>query len=280
MKRRPYSSPQRTNIPITREDIIRIRHEAPKTLEYYRNFGLAEARSRSMNIFLSGAIPLLGMLVFDWSIFAMLLFMVADAAITTLVDVIQYPLARQWLAASHKKDHESGQILLICDGLEDGTNERADTGKPVSPAVILFFGCVSTLLLVPIIIAAVDHIGMMPLREIIKEKAFLWAVGIDAVWRVTTGLVSAVLVRFSQPGEKMIFMESGSVAVLYAGLLILIWLPLKWGSAGLTAMFIIMYAIRLAFGIFAYWWTPRTVSILERRHQQNDFSLKKAAPKS
>jgi len=265
-----------SNKPITPDDISRARREAPSALKYYRDFGLAEARSRALNILFSGAVPLLGLIFFGWSTAAMLMFMIADAAITTIADLIRYPLAKKWITASHRIDHESSRILLICDALEDGTGERADTGNPVHPSVILFFGCVSTLFLVPIIAAAGEHIGLEPLRNIVHEPGFLWVLGIDAAWRCISGLVGAIMVRGSLPGEKMIFLESGGVAVLYAGLLILVWLPITWGSAGLTAMFIILYLIRLAFGLFAYWWIPRSVNVLERRMNQDDFTVKKA----
>jgi hypothetical protein len=266
---------QRSTIAISAADIVRARHQAPAALDYYRSFGLAESRSRALNILFSGAVPLAGMVFFDWSIYAMLMYMVADAVVTTVADIIRYPIARKWLAASHKIDHESGRILLICDGLEDGSGQRADTGDPVAPGLILFFGFVSTIFLVPIIAASVDHIGAAPLRAVLNSQSFLWAVAIDASWRWITSLVGAIAVRFTKPGERMIFLDSGGVAVLYACLLLLIWLPIKLGAPGLYAMFIIIYVVRLGFGLFAFWWTPRSVKNLQRRYDENDFSIKK-----
>lgn len=72
----------------------------------------------------------------------------------------------------------------------------------------------------------------------------------------------------------MIFLESGGVALLHAGLLVLIWLPINWGAPGLLAMFFVLYLFRVAFGVFTYLWMPKTVAALKRRIEANDFSVR------
>ncbi len=236
---------------------------------------MAEVRARAVSLAVSGVVPLVGMAVFDWSILSLLVFMVADAAITVVADIVRYPIAKRWMAASHDADHAAGKVLLIVDGLEDGSGVRSDTGaKAPFPGTILFFGVVSTVFLVPIIGAATEHTGIAPLKEVALEKTFLWVVGIDAMWRILRAFTGAIAVRRSAPGEKMIFMESGGVAVLYLGLLTLVWLPLNWGEAGLMAMFVVVYLVRFGFGVFAYLWTPRVIRVLERRMKSGDFSVK------
>ncbi len=257
--------------------MARVQRKGPEAVAYYREFGLAEMRSRAMSLASTGLVSLAGLLAFGWSPMAMLVFLVVDAVITVLADVVRYPLARPRLEESHKLDHESGQLLLIVDGLEDGTAERADNGSAPKPGVILFFGFVSTLFLVPVIAAVTEKIGIASLRAIPREPGFLWLVGLDAVWRIGSGLWEALRARRTAPGERMIFMESGGVAVMYAGLLILVWLPLKLGEVGLYLLFFIVYLVRIAFGVFALIWTPRALAALERRLATGDFSVRGAA---
>jgi len=254
--------------------------EGTSALEYYRTFGLAETRSRATNLAFSGAVSICGLLFLKWSPMTMLVFMVADAVLTVLSDLIRLPIAGKWIRASHKRDHEAGQILLIADGLEDGTGERPDNGSAPNPGVILFFGIVSTLFLVPVLAAATEKTGIAPLRAVIEEPWFPWIVGVDALWRIVFAFFKAIRVRRFQPGEKMLFVESGGVAVLYCGLLVLIWLPLNWGEKGLLILFFVLYIFRLCFGIFACIWTPKAVANLKRRIAQGDFSVRKKSAAS
>ena len=252
-----------------------MKEEGHSALEYYRTSGLAQVRAMAANLAWSGGVSLFGLIFLKWSPMAMLVFVVVDAVITVLSDLIRMPIAGRWIAASHKRDHEAGQILLIADGLEDGTGERPENGKAPQPGTVLIFGIVSTLFLSVIVAAATEKTGMAPLRAVIDERWFPFLVGLNGLWRIAVAVVKAVSVRRFRPGEKMIFMESGGVAVLYCGLLVLIWLPLSWGAPGLLAMFFVLYGFRVGFGIFAYLWTPKAVATLKRRIETNDFSVQK-----
>ena len=272
-------TPGGSSLTISADDLARMKEEGPAVLEYYRTYGLAQVRSMGANLAYSGAISIFGLIFLKWSPMAMLVFMVADAVITVISDLIRMPVAGRWVAASHKRDHEAGQILLIADGLEDGTGERADNGKAPKPGMLLFFGIVATLFLTVIVGAATEKTGLAPLRAVVEERWFPWIVGLNALWRISFALVQAVLVRRFPPGEKMIFMESGGVVMLYCGLLVLFWLPVNWGPPGLLAMFFILYAFRVGFGVFACIWTPKAVATLKRRIETNDFSVRKKSTK-
>ncbi len=260
---------------ITAADLDRLRNEGPAALEYYRTSGLAEARSIAMNLAFSGAVSIFGLIFLRWSPMAMLVFMVVDAVITVLADLIRMPIAGRWIAVSHQRDHDAGQILLIADGLEDGTGERPPGGKSTRPGLLLFFGIVSTLFLPVIVAAATEQTGTASLLAVVDERWFPWIVGLDAVWRIASAFIEAVSVRRFRVGERMIFLESGGVALLYAGLLVLIWLPLNWGTPGLLAMFFVLYFFRLGFGIFTCLWMPKAAATLERRLEANDFSIRR-----
>ncbi len=264
-------------VKISAADLARMKKDGPAALEYYRTSGLAQVRAMTTNLIYSGTVSLFGLLFLKWSPMTMLVFMVVDAVLTVLSDMIRLPIAGRWIAVSHKRDHEAGQILLIADGLEDGTGERPENGKAPKPGVILFFGTVSMLFLVPVIAACTEKTGLEPLRSVVEEKWFPWIVGLDALWRICSAFFGAIHIRRFPPGDRMLFLQSGGVAVLYCGLLVLIWLPLNWGANGLLIMFFVLYFFRAGFGIFAYIWTPKAIATLRRRIDMQDFSIK---PKS
>jgi len=256
-----------------------MKEEGPDVLEYYRTYGLAQVRSIGLNLSYSGAVSIFGLIFLKWSPMTMLVFMVADAVITVISDLVRMPIAGRWIEASLKRDHEAGQILLIADGLEDGTGERSDNGQVPKPGMLLFFGIVATLFLTVIVGAATEKTGLAPFRGVVEERWFPWIVGLNALWRIVFSLIQAVLVRRFPPGEKMIFLESGGVVLLYCGLLVLIWLPINWGPAGLMIMFFVLYAFRVGFGVFACLWTPKAVATLKRRIETSDFSIGKTSAK-
>lgn len=98
-------------------------------LTYYQHIGLGEVRSRATDLVLSGLICLGGMAFFDWTALTMLAFLVVDALITVLADLIKYGLSWRWVAESHRLDHEAGTVLLIADGLEDGSGTYPERGS-------------------------------------------------------------------------------------------------------------------------------------------------------
>lgn len=273
MAQTPKARARSGSVKISEADIERARREGPDAVEYYRTIGLRGARSRSFNIALSGGVSIIGLIFLGWSPLAMLVFIVVDAVITVLADLVRYPFTKAWIKASHARDHKAGQILLVAAGLDDGTAEKPDNGPAPNPGMILFFGVASTLFLLPVIGAATEKIGISALRTVVEEPGFPWIVGVDVMWRLGHALFDVIRIRRTKPGESVLFLECGGVAVLYAGLLFLVWLPMNWGEGGLMAMFFVLYIFRLAFGIFAYIWTPRAVASLERRVAGNDFSV-------
>ena len=272
-------TPGDSALAISAGDLARMKEEGPAALEYYRTYGLAQVRSIGFNLSYSGAVSIFGLIFLKWSPMAMLVFMVADAVVTVVSDLIRMPVAGRWIAASNKRDHDAAQILLIADGLEDGTGERADNGEVPKPGMLLFFGVVATLFLTVIVGAATQKTGLAPLRSVVEDRWFPWIVGLNALWRISFAFVQALLVRRFPPGEKMIFMESGGVVLLYCGLLVLFWLPVNWGPTGLLIMFFVLYAFRVGFGVFTCIWTPKAVAVLKRRIESNDFSIRKKPAK-
>jgi hypothetical protein len=264
-----------SGLKITDSDLKRLKDEGAEAVDYYRTSGLRLVRSQATDMAFSGAIPIFGLLFLKWSPMTMLVYLVVDAVIAVLSDLIRMTIAGRWVKASHVRDHEAGQLLLIADGLEDGTGDRADNGQAPKPGMILFFGIVATLFLVPVVAAATEKTGLAPIRAVVEEDWFPWIVGLDAAWHFLSALVQSVRIRWTPPGESMIFLRSGGVAVLYCGLLVLIWLPLNWGANGLLVMFFVLYFFRLAFGLFAYFWTPKAVANLRRRVETSDFSIRK-----
>lgn len=119
-------------------DIVLLQKRGEAALNYYQHIGLAEVRSRATDLVLSGLICLGGMAFFDWTALTMLSFMVVDALITVLADLFKYTLAWRWIAESHRVDHEAGTVLLIADGLEDGSGTFPERGTAPAPGTIIF----------------------------------------------------------------------------------------------------------------------------------------------
>ncbi len=255
-------------------DIALVQKRGEAVLTYYQHIGLTEVRSRATDLVLSGLICLGGMAFFDWTALTMLSFMVVDALITVLADLFKYTLAWRWIAESHRVDHEAGTVLLIADGLEDGSGTYPERGTAPAPGTIIFFGVVASIFLLPLVGAALSGSGIEPIKSLLAEETFRWIVLADLSLRFIAALYNVIRARADVPGKHMIFMESGSVAVLYIGLMVLVWLPLQFGNPGLLALFIILYGFRIGFGIFALYWTPRSVKNLQRRVVAGDFKLR------
>ena len=269
------SSRSRSTRRIETAEIMLARQQGPAVLQYYQTSGLAEVRRRATDLVLSGLICLGGMLVFDWTALTMLVFMIADAQVTVIADILKYLSARRWIAESHRIDHEAGTVLLIGDGLDDGSGTYPDRGSAPVPGMILLFGVAASLFLLPIAGIALTESGTGSLLDPLTDRTLHWVVLTDLVLRLISAIYQILRARAGEPGQALIFMESGSVAVLYAGLLILVWLPLQFGNPGMTAMFVVLYVVRISFGIFALYWTPRSVRSLARRVSTGDFTVQK-----
>lgn len=279
MSRRKLSTASRNPqssalVKITPVDIARVRQHGPAAIEYYRRFGLAEARSRAFSLVVSGAIPIVGLLLLGWSPTAMVIFMLLDAWLTVVGDWLRLGFAAPWLRESHARDHLAGEMLNIVAGLEDGSNMRTPRGNAPGPALIVALGSASSLFMIPVAAAALEQMGLASVREVLAEPYFLWLVAGDGAMRLVGALHSTWSVRRQPPGKEMLFAESGGVAVLQAGLLVLVWLPLNWGQTGLLLMFAVLYLTRIGFGIFTLYWMPRAVVALEQRVSSGDFSVR------
>lgn len=259
------------------QDLDRLRRRGPAALEYYQRVGLAETRARASGIVFSGAIPILGWLVLDWSPASMLVFLIVDALVTLALDWVRLPFAQAWMAASHVRDAEAGEMIGIVDGLEDGTGMRIPRAGTLSPLTVMLLALVMSVFLVPVMAAAIEPIGLTSLQAVIAEPWFLLLLGIDVALRLLSAIAGVLRARAEAPGEVMIVAEAGNVVVLYVGLMMLVWLPLKFGQTGLLLLFAVLNLVRIVFGIFALWWMPRAVAALQRRLASGDFSVAKVA---
>lgn len=260
---------------INASDVALARSRGAQTLNYYRRFGLAEVRGRTLALIGSGLAPIVGLLFFGWTMASLLVFMVIDAVITVLIDWVRWPLAGRWMAVSHRMDHDAGEVLGIVDGLEDGSGTRSARNNKPEPGLILGISTVMTLFMVPVVAAVVEPLGLDSIRAVLAQPYFVWLLVGDLGLRLLGALSGVLQVRRQPPGEAMIFVESGGVAVLYAGLLILVWLPISFGTLGVALMFAVLALVRIAFGAFAWWWVPRSLAALERRMAADDWSTRK-----
>ncbi|MBK8067243.1 MAG: hypothetical protein IPK27_06355 [Rhodanobacteraceae bacterium] len=260
-------------VKITPQDIDKVRRRGPAALAYYREIGLAEVRARATALTVAGAMPIFGALALGWSPASMMVFMIFDAAVTLALDWVRLPLARRWMEASHARDGEAGEIVGIVDGLEDGTGMRTPRAGTLGPLGVMGMGLVVSVFMVPATAAAIEPIGLSSLAAVLAEPWFLHLLAGDAALRLLNALHGVWRARSRPPGEVMIVAESGNVVMFYLGLLVLVWLPLSFGHAGLLMLFAAIYLFRIGFGLFSLWWMPRAVAALQRRLDSGDFSV-------
>lgn len=264
-------------VKIGSQDLALLRQRGPAVLDYYQRIGLSETRSRALAIAFSGLLPIAGWFWFGWSAVSMLVFLFADALVCLLLDWVRLPLARRWMDASHARDQEAGEVITIVDGLEDGTGMRTPSAGRPGALTIMLLATVVSVFLIPVGAAALEPFGLASLQQLLAERWFLPLLAADAGLRAAGAFVQVWRARQQAPGEVPIFAESGGIVVLYAGMLILVWLPINFKQNGLLLMFFVLYLIRIAFGAFALWWTPRVVAALQRRLRDGDFDVRKVA---
>ena len=264
-------------VKITPQDIDKVRRRGPAALAYYREIGLAEVRARATALTVAGAMPIFGALALGWSPASMMVFMIFDAAVTLALDWVRLPLARRWMEASHARDGEAGEIVGIVDGLEDGTGMRTPRAGTLGPLGVMAMGLVVSVFMVPATAAAIEPIGLSSLQTVLAEPWFLHLLAGDAALRLLNALSGVWRARSRPPGEVMIAAESGNVVMFYLGLLVLVWLPLSFGRAGLWMLFAAIYLFRIGFGLFSLWWMPRAVAALQRRLESGDYRVAQIA---
>lgn len=262
------------SVKISDSDIKLLSEQGSAVVAYYDKIGIVEIKNRASGLIFSSILPLIGLLFLGWSTVAMIVYLVCDAVITFVADLFKYLIAPKHVTESHRLDQLSGKVLLISDGLEDGTGSRADTGDGTSPLLIFLFGGVSTIFMAPVVALTAETFSQKDLIDILQEPIFPIFIGIEFCRKFFSAIFQAIVARQNEIGQKFIVLESGGTAVLYAGLLILVWLPIMMGQIGFLLMFLVINLIRIGFGTFALYWTPKALRVLKRRVDNKDYTLK------
>ena len=256
------------------EDVQFARDHAAAALAYYAGGGLALARSWALRMVLTGGIAVLGLLVWDWSPLTVLLYLYGDISITLLADAVRYPWARAWLAASHQRDADAQRVGMVVAALDDGSGKVVAMGRgPVRIGLHLLIGWISSVLLSPILVAAAVERTGADLVQAVADPRFWWLLAANAVLTVGGAILAAIHARQAPPGERLIWVQSGSVGVLWLGVMVLTWLPVVYGMPGLLWLFVVLHGTRTLFGLYAAWALPRSVRAIARRHAAGDWSL-------
>lgn len=256
------------------EDLTFARAQAAAALDYYATGGLALARQRALRWVLTGVIPVLGLLLWNWSPLTLLLFLYGDISITLLADAVRYPWARAWLAASHQRDHEAQRVGMVVAGLDDGSGRAVRMGAgPVRIGLHLLIGWCSSGIVSILLLAAVVERTEADLLAAVADPRFWWILGANAVLTIGGQVWAAWRARRAPPGVHLIWVESGGVGVLWLGVVVLTWLPVVYGMTGLLWLFLLLHGVRTLFGLYVAWALPRNVRAIARRHQEDDWQL-------
>jgi hypothetical protein len=240
------------------------RRDGPAALAWQRRAGLAEARSRCVAMVIAGLAPFFGWLWLDWSPLTMLMLLAVDVVAVLAGDLLKLLLAGRAVSRTHGEDHRAQHVLNIVGGLTDGSGTYTQSGSGVSPW--LLFGMAlafAALAITAALVAAIEALGI-PLSSVPAETGFLWLAGASLVLHVGGAMLASLRSWLPAAAPTALYLDSGGVIGLGAGLLVLVWLPLGFGAFGTILLLVVLFLFRLGFGLFALYYIPKVTRDLER----------------
>lgn len=245
-------------------ELARVRAQGPEVLQWQQRFGLARARQTCVGLLLAGLVPFAGLLLLGWNPAAMLVYIAIDVLGVLAGDVLKLLFALPVLHHTHAQDHQAQAVLGVVGGLENGTGTYTETGTAMSPLLLFGIALLCTALLLPVLAASFEALGLGALHQAIAAPWFREIAAGSFALHLLQSLFAALAARRHAPGEHALYLDSGGVIGLFMGLLVLVWLPLLWGPNGVVAMLVVVFVFKLAFGAFAMVWMPRWTRALQR----------------
>jgi hypothetical protein len=258
--RRRNSSAHPAIGPAQLQEVLR---DGPAVVRWQRTVGIGEARSRCISMVVAGLAPFVGWIWFDWTPTTMLLFLAVDVVAVLLADLIKLLIAYPALRRTHTQDHRAQHILGIVGGIRDGTNTYVATGRGVSPLLLFLFAIAFGAVAIGGIAAGIDALGLQRINPL-DEDWFVWMAAGSVVLHVVPALAASTRTRIGSREDAALYLDSGGVLGLGAGLLVLIWLPLTMGGTGTLLLLVVLFLFRLGFGLFALYYIPSVSRDLER----------------
>jgi hypothetical protein len=238
--------------------------DGPAVVQWQRNVGIGEARSRCISMVIAGLAPFFGWLWLGWTPTTMLLFLAVDVVAVLVADLLKLLIAYPALLRTHTQDHRAQHILGIIGGIRDGTNTYVATGPGVSPLMLFVFAVAFGAVAIGGIAAGIDALGLERVN-VLEEEWFVWMAGGSVAMHLVPALLASIRARFGGERRKgVLYLDSGGVLGLGAGLLVLIWLPITMGGAGTILLLGVLFLFRLGFGLFALYYIPSVSRDLER----------------
>jgi hypothetical protein len=249
---------------ITDRELARVRRDGPAALDWQRRFGLAKAQQMCVGLLLGGVVPFVGLFALGWSPAAMLIYLAIDVLGTLAGDALKLSLAGPVLRHTHARDHATQQVLSIVGGLEDGSGTWIDHGKGVSPLGLYGIALACAAVLVPLLGASLEQLGLGNVYEAIGAPWFREIAAGSVLLHLLQSLAAGLAARRRPIEEQALYLDCGGVLGLAIGLMVLVWLPLVWGAGGVIAMLVAIFLFSLGFGAFALYWMPRVTRALQR----------------
>ncbi|MCL4759100.1 MAG: hypothetical protein KJZ96_12225 [Rhodocyclaceae bacterium] len=246
-----------------------LRREGPAALEWLREGGLADARARALGLVWAGSIPFAGYLWLGWTPLLMIAWLLIDCVNTLIADVLRLALAPRAIDRAHRRDQQCTRVLGLSSELARAVPRPAIVNQQrTAPQLLFFFGLMATLFMLAFAVPGAPNLGIGQWSELFADPVLPWLVGLDLLRQAGGALLAGLQARAAerQAGRVRpvrIFVESGSNAVLYAGLLVLIWLPANYGLTGALIMLALLNGLRLAFGLYAWGFFPRALRTLQ-----------------
>lgn len=247
------------------DDLAQLRRDGPAALTWMHGSGRALLRSQCIGLVMGGVVPMLGVVVLGWPLASLLAFLIVDAAALLVGDALKLRLAPAALHRTREAERRAWDVLAIVAGLEDGSCNKVQRDPPAAFSRILCIALISAALAAALLCAGIHALEPGTVARLLAARG--WMVGAALAFAVTVGgaLWASLHGRRADAGDAPLVLESGGIAGLLLGLVMLAWMPVVFGQAGVMAAFMTVCLFRIVFGAGLFGWSARLTRALQRR---------------
>lgn len=234
--------------------------------------GLIDVGSREMPRMHARLLSLLMMLVFlmacstflHWSGAGLMVFVLAHAAVTVVIDCLRRRRAADWIAYSETRAQRIERLLNVALSVERARQVRQHRTHP-EPERMFRIAALATIVGLPLLWLLLSANGWIS-REIVFANAYLpLALLLMVIGRLVQGLLEIKFTTSARVGVNLLELESDDTLQIYLLVLLLGVALLPLGVRALVAVPIMVVSVRLLACGFELIWLRRTVKVLSQR---------------
>lgn len=251
----------RPTVPVRDAERSTLDFEAARARNHLLGRTLRRARARFWQVLRFGWIFAFSYLL-GWSPAGVLAFLLYGAVLTVVIDGIRYGMAQRWVHYSHARNYRAEEILAVCIEVEQGRQHRPGPGLRPRPQVAMVVAGLTTLVLLPTVAVALSKLGLVVWHQVLENFLMPFCMIVIGIWRIV-GAVRETLSAMSLPvGSQELLLECDDAFDIYAGLLLFSWLPLLFNNYGPLLMAICIFAVRLGYRGYRWWWLRESLPYL------------------